>query len=173
MGELERLVRDLKIGNTQRKLTNDVSEETVYALLNIFVDYYFIVYLQIKYWKSEAERWKTEYELLKSKPDSNDKLTDYYESQLSKILESKVVLHSETKTIKAENEALTMRLENLTSEYSQVKSNLEKSYEELMTTNNNYRGQLDAMTEHLAAQNEKITKQCDEIQFLKHKSQRK
>lgn len=83
------------------------------------------------------------------------------------------MLHSETKTVRAENEALKARLENLTSEYSELKNNLEKSYEELMTTNNNYKSQLDAMTEHLAAQNEKITKQCDEIQFLKHKMSQK
>lgn len=106
---------------------------------------------------------------MKSKPSSHDKLTNYYESQLSTILEAKVMLQSETKTVWADNIALKSRLENITSEYNQLKSNLEKSYEELMTTNDNYKTQLDAMTEHLAAQNEKITNQCDEIQFLKHK----
>lgn len=45
---------------------------------------------------------------------------------------------------------------------------MEKSNEELHTTTENYKSQLDAMTEHLAAQNEKITQQCDEIQVLKH-----
>ncbi|KAG5891662.1 hypothetical protein JTB14_020080 [Gonioctena quinquepunctata] len=79
------------------------------------------------------------------------------------------LLKSETNTAWAENLALKARLENLTSEYNQLKNSLESSHEELITTNNNYKSQLDAMTEHLAAQNEKITKQCDEIQYLKHK----
>lgn len=43
------------------------------------------------------------------------------------------------------------------------------SHEELKTTNENYQNQLDALTEHLAAQNEKITEQCDDIQILRHK----
>lgn len=124
---------------------------------------------QTKYWQTEAERWKIECEILKSKPSSNDKLTTFYETQLSQILESNALLKSETKTVWAENISLKARLENITLEHSKLKNSLESSYEELMTTNNNYKGQLDAMTEHLAAQNEKITKQCDEIQFLKHK----
>lgn len=129
-----------------------------------------IVFLfQIKFWKAEIERWKAECEVLKSKPKSDEELTNYYESQLSQLLESNVMLQSETKTAWAENLALKARLESVTQELSDLKANLESSFEELKTTNNNYKSQLDAMTEHLAAQNEKITKQCDEIQFLKHK----
>lgn len=123
----------------------------------------------MKVWKAEIERWKTECEVLKSKPKSNDQLTNYYESQLSKLLETNVMLQSETKTTWSENMALKARLENITKEHNALKTNLDSSYEELKITNNNYKSQLDAMTEHLAAQNEKITHQCDEIQFLKHK----
>lgn len=123
----------------------------------------------MKYWKAEIERWKAECEVLKSKPKSDDQLTNYYESQLSQLLESNVLLQSETKTAWAENMAMKARLESVTQEYSDLKASLESSFEELKITNNNYKSQLDAMTEHLAAQNEKITKQCDEIQFLKHK----
>lgn len=123
----------------------------------------------MKFWKAEIERWKTECEVLKSKPKSDDQLTNYYESQLSKLLEINLMMQSETKTTWSENMALKARLENITTEYIELKANLESSYEELKITNNNYKSQLDAMTEHLAAQNEKITKQCDEIQFLKHR----
>ncbi|CAH1117244.1 unnamed protein product [Phaedon cochleariae] len=149
--ELEKNIKDLSLSSIQRKKSGDESEENV------------------KLWKSEAERWKMECELLKSKPDSNDQLNSYYESQLSEILETNVLLKSETQTVWAENLSLKSRFENLTVEHIQLQNNLKKSYEELKTTNNNYRGQLDAMTEHLAAQNEKITKQCDEIQILKHR----
>lgn len=123
----------------------------------------------MKFWQAEIERWKTECQVLKSKPKSDDQLSTYYESQLSQLLESNMLFQSETKTSWSENIALKARLENITQEYSDLKTSLESSFEELKTTNNNYKTQLDAMTEHLAAQNEKITKQCDEIQFLKHK----
>ncbi|CAG9837130.1 unnamed protein product [Diabrotica balteata] len=149
--ELEKNVRKLSLHNAENKRSSDSSEESA------------------KHWQSEAERWKAECELLKSKPQSSDKLTNFFESQISEILESNALLKSETQTVWAENLALTARLENVTLEHKKLKSSLESSYEELMTTNNNYKTQLDAMTEHLAAQNEKITKQCDEIQFLKHK----
>lgn len=125
--------------------------------------------LQVKFWKNEAEKWKAQCDLLRSKPDSSDKLTNYYELQLSKILEKNVLLESEIKTIWAENICLKNRLEHITSEHCKLKENMEVSYEELVTTNKNYKSQLDAMTEHLAAQNEKITNQCDEIQVLRHK----
>lgn len=123
----------------------------------------------MKLLKAEIERWKKECEILKSKPKSDDELTDYYESQLSDLLETNVLLKSQTKTTWAENLALKARLENVTLEYSDLKATLENSYEELKVTNKNYKSQLDAMTEHLAAQNEKITKQCDEIEYFKHK----
>nr|CAI5824598.1 unnamed protein product [Callosobruchus analis] len=120
-------------------------------------------------WKAEAERWKAECDLLKSKPDSNDQLTNYYETKLRDLLDKNVCLQSEMKTAYAENIALKGRLESITLELNDLKMKMESSYEELIITNNNYRSQLDAMTEHLAAQNEKITKQCDEIQLLKYK----
>ncbi|XP_018562867.1 protein phosphatase 1 regulatory subunit 21 isoform X2 [Anoplophora glabripennis] len=121
------------------------------------------------FWKNEAERWKTECDFLRSKPDSSDKLTNYYELQLSKILEKNILLESEIKTLWADNICLKTRLEHVTSEHCKLKENIEVSYEELITTNKNYKSQLDAMTEHLAAQNEKIANQCDEIQVLRHK----
>lgn len=123
----------------------------------------------MKFRQAEIERWKTECEVLKAKPNTDDQLTTYYEFQLSQLLESNMMLQSETKTAWSENMALKARLENITLEYNDLKASLESSLEELKITNNNYKSQLDAMTEHLAAQNEKITKQCDEIQFLKHK----
>lgn len=149
--ELEKNIKRLSLNYAENKKSSDSSEETS------------------KHWQTEAERWKTECELLKSKPQSSDKLTNYYESQISEILESNALSKSETQTAWAENLALKARLEDITLEYSKLKSSLQSSYEELMTTNNSYKTQLDAMTEHLAAQNEKITKQCDEIQFFKHK----
>lgn len=120
-------------------------------------------------WKGEIERWKTECEILKSRPKTDDEVTTYYETQLSQLFQKNVLLESETKTGWAENMALKARLENITIEFSNLKANLESSYDDLKITNNNYKTQLDAMTEHLASQNEKITRQCDEIQFLKHK----
>ncbi|CAG9764691.1 unnamed protein product [Ceutorhynchus assimilis] len=124
---------------------------------------------KILFWKTEAEKLKTECELLRSKPTSNEKLTEYYETQLRDMLEAKTLALSETKSIFAENQALKSRLDAVIFDFSELQKKLEKSYEELLTTNQNYRSQLDAMTEHLAAQNEKITGQCDEIQILRHK----
>lgn len=123
----------------------------------------------MNFWQAEVEKWKLECSILKSKPKSDDQLTNYYESQLSKLLETNVMLQSETRTTWSENIALKSRLENITLEHNDLKNTLNISYEELKVTHNNYKTQLDAMTEHLAAQNEKITRQCDEIQFLKHK----
>ncbi|XP_030744963.1 centrosomal protein of 89 kDa isoform X2 [Sitophilus oryzae] len=121
------------------------------------------------FWKSEAEKWKSECELLRCKPNTNERLSEYYESQLRDTLESKAVVFAETKSLFAENQALKSRLENFISEHTELQKKLEISYEELVTTNENYKSQLDAMTEHFATQNEKITQQCDEIQILKHK----
>lgn len=121
------------------------------------------------FWKEEADRWRSECEVLRSKPQSNDQLTEYYESQLRELLEGKQLALSETKTLWGENQALYSRLEHLTVVNKELESNLDKSNEELLTTIENYKSQLDAMTEHIAAQNDKITKQCDEIQVLKHK----
>ncbi|XP_044746491.1 protein phosphatase 1 regulatory subunit 21 isoform X2 [Coccinella septempunctata] len=121
-----------------------------------------------KYWQEEAERWKAECELLRSKPTSNEQLTEYYESQLREMLETKQMCLSETKTLWAENTALCQKLENLLLENREIESQLEVKKEELHTTNQNYKVQLDAMTEHLAAQNDKITQQSDEIEMLKH-----
>ncbi|XP_045472721.1 protein phosphatase 1 regulatory subunit 21 [Harmonia axyridis] len=122
-----------------------------------------------KSWQDEVERWKLECELLRSKPTSNEQLTIYYESQLREMLETKQLCLSETKTLWAENTALCQRLENLQLEYKETESQLEVRKEELNTTNHNYKVQLDAMTEHLAAQNDKITQQSDEIEMLRHK----
>lgn len=115
------------------------------------------------------ERWKTECDLLRSRPESNEQLTEYYESQIHELIEAKQLAQSETGSLWADNDALQTRLERLVLEKNALESILEKSSEELCTTSENYRTQLDAMTEHLAAQNEKITKQCDEIQVLRHK----
>ncbi|XP_066255030.1 protein phosphatase 1 regulatory subunit 21 [Euwallacea similis] len=125
--------------------------------------------IQISHWKSEAEKLRLECNLLQSKPTSNCQLTEYYESQLSDMLESKNLALAETKSLLAENQALKLRLENVTLELTELQHRFDKSQEELLTTSSSYRGQLDAMTEHLAAQNEKITQQCDEIQILRHK----
>lgn len=77
--------------------------------------------------------------------------------------------HSETNTLWIENEGMCKRLEKLILEKNALESILEKSNEELHTTSENYKMQLDAMTEHVAAQNETITKLSDEIEILKHK----
>ncbi|ENN72779.1 hypothetical protein HUJ04_013396 [Dendroctonus ponderosae] len=124
---------------------------------------------KISYWKAEAEKLKAECDILRSKPTSNEKLTEYYESQLREMLEIKTLSLAESKSLSAENQALKARLEHAISEQSELQKNLDTSHEELLTTNQNYRSQLDAMTEHLAAQNEKITQQSDEIEILKHK----
>ncbi|KAL1487976.1 hypothetical protein ABEB36_015356 [Hypothenemus hampei] len=123
-------------------------------------------------WKSEAEKWRMECEMLRSLPTCNEELTElreYYNCQLQDMLEAKTVALAETKSVLAENQALKSRLENLIVENRESKEKFEKTYEDLITTNENYKGQLDAMTEHLATQNEKITRQCDEIQHLQHK----
>lgn len=96
-------------------------------------------------------------------------MTEFYESQITDLLEAKQLAQSETKSLWAENLSLSSRLEQLIFESKHLENCLSKSNEELVTTSENYKGQLDAMTEHLAAQNEKITKQCDEIQLLRHK----
>ncbi|KAK9875353.1 hypothetical protein WA026_007751 [Henosepilachna vigintioctopunctata] len=122
-----------------------------------------------KLWQEEAERLKTECDLLRSKPTSNEKLTEYYECKIREMLKSKQMCLSETKTLWAENIALSQRLENLIIEHKELESKLENNKEELNLTTQNYKAQLDAMTEHLAAQNDKITKQSDEIETLMHR----
>ncbi|XP_017773569.1 PREDICTED: protein phosphatase 1 regulatory subunit 21 [Nicrophorus vespilloides] len=119
--------------------------------------------------KQEAERWKMECEALRSRPNANSELTEYYESQIRNLLELKLLCQSEANSLHADNEALIARLENAILEKNSSESILEKTNEELHTTSENYKMQFDAMTEHFAAQNEKITKQCDEIEMLKHK----
>lgn len=64
----------------------------------------------MSYWKSEAEKLKTQCELLRSKPTSNEQLTTYYETQLSDILRAKTLALSETRSLSAENQALKLRL---------------------------------------------------------------
>lgn len=113
----------------------------------------------VKYWQEEAEKWKSECQFLKSKPVNDEELTHYYESQITELLNKKQTCLGETKSLWAENAALTARLENLQVEHSHLNRELEKSKEEINTVNQNYKLQLDAMTEHIAAQNDKITKQ--------------
>ncbi|XP_025833463.1 protein phosphatase 1 regulatory subunit 21 isoform X1 [Agrilus planipennis] len=124
---------------------------------------------QINYWQTEAERWKNECEVLRAKPESNGQLTQYYENQIREIFELKQLAQSEASSLWAENAALASRLEGIVIENNENNVVLEKRIEELNTTEENYKSQLDAMTEHLAAQNEKITKLSDEVQLLKHK----
>ncbi|GJQ66046.1 hypothetical protein Trydic_g4134 [Trypoxylus dichotomus] len=124
---------------------------------------------EIIYWKQEAERWSTECEVLRQKPVSNEGLTEYYESQLRTILDVQQAAVAKSNVLGAENEALNTRLEHLMLEKNALDRILDKSNEELHTTHQNYKSQLDALTEHMAAQNEKITKQSDEIEMLNHK----
>jgi len=121
------------------------------------------------FWQQEAERWRTECELLRAKPETNEHLTEYYESQIRELLESKQTAQSEAGSLWAENTALSARLEQVILEKNHLENSILTNVEDLHTTSDNYKSQLDAMTEHLAAQNEKITKQCDEIQVLKHR----
>lgn len=123
----------------------------------------------MNFWKEESDRWRSECEVLRLKPQSNDQLTNFYESHIRELLELKQIAHSEAKSLWSENMALYSRLENLIWLNKDLEILLEKKNEELLTTIENYKSQLDAMTEHLAAQNDKITKQCDEIQALKHR----
>ncbi|KAK4885720.1 hypothetical protein RN001_001991 [Aquatica leii] len=120
-------------------------------------------------WRQEAERWRIECELLRAKPEANERLTEYYETQIRELLEVKQLAQSEASSLWAENAALGARLEQLSLEKNQLENNILSNVEELHLTSDNYKTQLDAMTEHLANQNEKIAKQCDEIQVLKHK----
>lgn len=107
--------------------------------------------------------------MLRAKPESNKELTTYYEDQIRKTLENEQLAKSEASSLRVENEALYIRFEQTVLEKNKLVTNLEKCTEELQLISNNYKSQLDAMTEHFAAQNEKITRQCDEIQTLKHK----
>lgn len=117
----------------------------------------------------EIDRWKTECEVLRSRPNTNDQLIEYYEKQITELVEAKSAALSETQSFLAENNSLNARLESHILSLSTLESVTNKTIEELTTSNDNYKAQLDALTEHLAAQNEKITKQCDEIEILKHK----
>lgn len=100
---------------------------------------------------------------------SDKELTKYYESQIRTILDAQQVAVAKSNILWAENDALNTRLEHLMLEKNALDRILDKSNEELHTTHQNYKSQLDAMTEHMAAQNEKITKQCDDIEMLNHK----
>lgn len=124
---------------------------------------------EVNKYKTELEKCKNELEILQTKPSSNDQVTDYYEKQIRQILQQKNDILSESKSLWADYNALAERLAGLTEDYKNTESLLEKSMEELRVTHENYKSQLDAMTEHLAAQNEKITRQTDDINMLKHK----
>lgn len=63
----------------------------------------------MSFWKMEAEKLRSECQLLRSKPTSNEQLTEYYESQLKDMLEAKTFALSETKSLLAENRALKSR----------------------------------------------------------------
>lgn len=104
---------------------------------------------------------------------SSKELTTYYEDQIRKALENEQLAKSEANSLRVENEALYVRLEQIVLEKNKLNTNLDKCTEELQLISQNYKTQLDAMTEHFAAQNEKITKQCDEIQTLKYKLSQK
>lgn len=107
--------------------------------------------------------------MLRSKPASNEELNRYYENQIRKMFENEQLAKSEASSLWTENEAVRCRLEQVLLDKSKLEANLEKCTEELHLISQNYKVQLDVMTEHFAAQNEKITRQCDEIQVLKHK----
>lgn len=124
---------------------------------------------QCTHWKQQVERWKAECKMHESKPKDYAELCEYYEEQLKSVLESRQHAQSEANSLWTENDALSARLEQIALEKAKLETGLEKCTEELHTTSKNYKSQLDAMTEHFAAQNEKITKQCDEIELLKHK----
>ncbi|KAK9737372.1 Brain and reproductive organ-expressed protein (BRE) [Popillia japonica] len=124
---------------------------------------------EVTFWKQESERWSTECEVLRQKPVSNEELTKYYESQLRAILETQQMAVAKSDILSAENDALNTRLDHLMLEKNALDRILDKSNEELHTTHQNYKSQFDAMTEHMAAQNEKITQQCDDIEMLNHK----
>ncbi|KAB0805029.1 hypothetical protein PPYR_01999 [Photinus pyralis] len=148
--------------NFKKKFTNDVKPPVEENSVADKVDV-------CNMWQQEAERWRSECEMLRAKPESNERLSEYYESQISELLEAKQAAQSETSSLWAENAALCARLEHLTLEKDRLESSILQSIEELHVTSDNYKSQLDAMTEHLASQNEKIARQCDEIQVLKHK----
>lgn len=144
-------------------------EHSVNQLTNRICAKLIKINLQLNYWQQEAERWQTECDVLRAKPESNEQLTEYYEQKMRNLIEAKQIAQSETGSLLADNEAMKTRMERLIREKTALESILENSNEELHTTSDNYRIQLDAMTEHLAAQNEKITQQCDEIQVLRHR----
>lgn len=120
-------------------------------------------------WQVQAEKYKSEYEILKNQPRGDDKAAvDYYEAQVRKLLSKTSLAESESKSLWIEINSLGARLDECMYEKQALESILEKTAEELLTSNSNYQSQLDAMTEHLASQNDKIAQQSDEIEVLKH-----
>lgn len=119
-------------------------------------------------WQEQAEKWKTQYEIIKNQPRDNKAAVDYYDTQVSTLLESKSLAESESKSLWIEIDSLSARLDDSMYEKQALESILEKTAEELRTSNTNYQSQLDAMTEHLASQNDKIAQQSDEIEILNH-----
>lgn len=119
-------------------------------------------------WQVQAEKYKTEYEILKNQPRDNKAAVDYYETQVRRLLSKTSLAESESKSLWIEINSLSARLDECMYEKHALESILEKTAEELSTSNSNYQSQLDAMTEHLASQNDKIAQQSDEIEVLKH-----
>lgn len=107
--------------------------------------------------------------MLHAKPESDEQLAEYYETKFCNLIEQKQIAQAEASTLWAENEAISNRLEHILLEKNALERILDTSNEELHTTSENYKQQLDAMTEHVATQNERITKLSDEIEILKHK----
>ncbi|CAH0562196.1 unnamed protein product [Brassicogethes aeneus] len=167
--EVDKLRNDKII--LQKKINNIMSEKSLVNCEFDNRDTNNKVHNNINLLHEEINRWKTECDVLRSRPSSNKQLTDYYETQLAELVETKSLAISETHSILAENVALSSRVESLILDLSSLESLLGKNIEELTNSNDNYKAQLDALTEHLAVQNEKITKQCDEIEILKYKLQ--
>lgn len=125
---------------------------------------------EVELYKSKCDKLQSELDILKAKPSSDQSSdADYYEKQLGELLEAKRIARSEASSLWVENDALKVRLERLVLEKDALDRILEKSSEELHLTNENYKRQLDAMTEHLAGQNEQIARLSDQVDDLKHK----
>jgi hypothetical protein len=88
---------------------------------------------------------------------------EYLRKQINQMIEMIHLSDSKCLAYQTECHNLENQLEIIKDEYSVAKKNLQ----EMNTIVDNYKSQLSVMTEHLAALNEKIVNQKDEIDELK------
>lgn len=114
----------------------------------------------------EVARLQQECEMLRSRPETDERLSEYYETKIRDMFEEQQEIRAKAESLLAENKALCERLESMSIEKAEVEEDLERGVEEFRFSSVSYKNQIDALTEHLAAQNEKITQLSDEIEEL-------